>query len=196
MSRPRETDSLRFGGHDEVGYGLLQRLGRDSWPGGPLGGRRGGGDHLGGKPEGVLHLAVGAANDLGKVVRGDRITGRAADELLDPRLGILHGPQRLHELGGISDPPDGPYGHLDFLAISRGYIDELLGLPGSMPHLKRLGKPEHFLNERQLHVEAWLGLASDRLAELQEHGQLALAHGIEESLAQGNDQHEEHADHE
>ena len=104
-----------------------------------------------------------------------------------------HRPQRLHELGGIGDPPDGPYGHFHFLAVGRGNIDQLLGLACPVPDLERLGKPEHFLDEGQLQVESWPGLAGDRLAELQEHGQLPLVDGIEESPAQGDDQDQEHA---
>ena len=194
LSRPRVTILSRLGRDDEVGNGLLQVLGRGLLPRRGRRGGRGGGEHLGGKAQRIGHLPVGAADDLGQVVRGDRVAGRAADELLDARLGVVHRPQGPHELGGVGDPPGGPDGDLDLLAVGGGHVHQLLRLMRAVPDLERLGQPEDLLDQGQLEVESRLGPAGDRLAELQEHGQLALAHRVADGPAQGNDQDQEHTD--
>ena len=131
---------------------------------------------------------------LGQIVRGDRVARGAADKLLDARLGILHVTKDAHELGRIGDLPDGPDRDLDLLAILGGDVHEFFRLAGSVPDLEGLGQPHHLLDQRELEVQARLGAAGDRLAELQEHGQLALVDGVEDGLDQGDGQHQSHAD--
>ena len=152
------------------------------------------GEHLGGKTQRIGHLAIRAPDHLGQVVRGDRVSRGAADEFLDPRLGIFDGSQGPDELGGVGDPPGGPDRDLDLSSVGGGHIDEFFGLVGPVPDLERLGQANHFLDQRQLEVESRLGPAGNRLSELEEHGQFPFVHGIEDGLAQGNAQDQEHAD--
>ena len=190
LSRPSETDSLASGGTMKSSMawsgsapGILPVVAAAA------GGR---GDHLGGKSQGVGHLAVGAADDLGQVVRGDRVARRAPDELLDPRLGVRArcASVRTNWAGSVISP-DGPDRDLDLLAVGGGDVDELFILAGPVPDLEGLGQPHDFLDQRQLEVKPWLGAAGDGLAELQEHGQLALVDRVEDGLGQGDGQDQE-----
>ena len=154
-----------------------------------------GGDHLGRQAQRVGHLAVGAADDLGQVVGGDRVARRAADEFLDARLGVGA------PCAACATNWTGSVIFQTAQTVTSTFLPSAVGTSTSFSDCvvpcqtwRVLGSLQHFLDEGELEVEPWLGAAGDRLAELQEHGELALADRVADGLAQGDEQDQEQPD--
>ena len=147
LSRPSETDSRASGGTTKSGMACSRSLAGRVLSGarGPVG--RGGGDHLGGKPEGVGHLAVGAADDLGRlcVVIVSRAVLRTNSLTRDSAFGTVR--RVCTNWTGSVIRQTAQTVTSTFLPSAVGHVDQLVGLASPVPDLERLGQPQHFLDQ-------------------------------------------------